>query len=76
MKSQIFGQSADIRAVCREVYYVFETSGEGRGGEGKGGGLLGLIFAERRWPLGIPTTLHSLFCGHITDPILVTLGKK
>ena len=40
-KSQIFGKSAGIRAVCREVYYVCETPGEGRGG----GGVLGLIFA-------------------------------
>ena len=31
-KSQIFGQSAGIRAVCREVYYVYETPAEGRGG--------------------------------------------
>ena len=31
-KSQIFGQSAGIRAVCREVYYVYETSVEVRGG--------------------------------------------
>ena len=38
-KSEIFGQSAGIRAVCREVYYVCETPGEGRGG------VLGLIFA-------------------------------
>ena len=37
-KSQIFGQSAGISAVFREVYYVYETRGEGRG-------VLGLIFA-------------------------------
>ena len=37
-KSQIFGQSAGIRAVCREVYYVYESPAEGRG-------VLGLIFA-------------------------------
>ena len=31
-KSQIFGQSAAcIRAVCKEVYYVYETPAEGRG---------------------------------------------
>ena len=37
-KSQIFGQSAGIRAVFREVYYVYETPAEGWG-------VLGLIFA-------------------------------
>ena len=38
LKSQIFGQSAGIRAVFREVYYVYETPAEGWG-------VLGLIFA-------------------------------
>ena len=37
-KSQIFGQSAGISAVFREVCYVYETPREGRG-------VLGLIFA-------------------------------
>ena len=37
-KSQIFGQSGGIRAVCREVYYVWNSWGGERG-------VLGLIFA-------------------------------
>ena len=37
-KSQMFGQSAGIRTVRREVYYVYETPVEGRG-------VVGLIFA-------------------------------
>ena len=34
----MFGQSAGIRTVLREVYYVYETPAEGRG-------VVGLIFA-------------------------------
>ena len=51
LKSQIFGQSAGIRAVFREVYYVYETPAEGWG-------VLGLIFAgyvplasQNRYPI-------------------------
>ena len=47
----MFGQSAGIRAVCREVYYVYETPAEGWG-------VLGLIFAgyvplasQNRYPI-------------------------
>ena len=48
----------------------------GSGGE-EGVGVLWLIYAGYvRCPLRIRLLHYSLFCGHIIDPILVTLGKK
>ena len=40
-------------------------------------GVLGLIFAGYMLLASQkPLSYYSIFCGHIIDPILVTLGKK